>query len=99
VSILGKTGGASDFVFVSVFVDPCQVEGSGKDVKVEGTGGDRALNVKGLELEVGREDGGRNVDGEATSLGVNAVALAFSRGAATAGLAIGGREDSTPKEG
>lgn len=36
--------------------------------------------------------------GEATSLGVNTVALAFSRGATTVGLAIGGREGSTPKE-
>ena len=98
VLILGKTGGASDFVFVGVFVDPCQVEGNVKDVEVAGTGGDGALNAKGLELEVGREDG-LDVGGETTSLGVNVVALAFSRGAAMVGLAIGGRKGSTPKEG
>lgn len=57
VLILGKNGGASDFAFVGVFVDPCQFDGNVKDVEVAGTGGDGALNVKGVELGVGREDG------------------------------------------
>ena len=57
VSILGKTGGASDFVVVGVFDDPCQVEGNVKGVEVAGTSGGGALNVKGLELGGGREGG------------------------------------------